>query len=624
MKYVKIIFSLVFLFLITGCTVNNQTEQVEVTYIVDQETTKVLVDSGKILTKPADPVKEGYQFLGWYNEDILWDFEKDVVNNALTLTAKFEKEEQTPTFAIINLVNEAGEVLRTFETSLNEPIPLFRVNKVAKGYNVVGYTYNGQPWDIEKDLVKGDMDLVMNLELIKYTISYYDDGKLLEGLEPTEYTVESSASIDLPAAPKKEGYEFVGWFFGTTRVVTFFSSDAENKVYTAKYEKIKTEEDLQIKLPENMSHEFTKINKTLLSDGKNYVYQPELYGLDVPTGVTNYTWTSLNPEVVSISQWSSMSVVSAGYAVIQAVNNNDKSIVICCVVKATAEGIFISSVEEANTLVVYKVTFLDEFGEIIDEQEVQQNKNALLPTPPVKEGWTFVGWDKDHVNVVQDMEIRPTYIEGTSNFAGKTVSILGDSISTFANYVPDGYSCFYPYPSADVKDVNYTWWMRTINQLGMKLLKNNSWSGSCVSAGTGPSAAVNDSRLVELTKGTERPDIIFIFMGANDCGSSNVSLSSFQTSYKTMLDKIMILCPESEIYLMTLPSTGLYSEADRIAYNTVIRNYAKIYELPLIDLANLYTTTSYKDHVVDSCHPNNAGMIAISKAIVDELLKEVK
>ena len=48
----------------------------------------------------------------------------------------------------------SANALRTFETSLNEPIPLFRVNKVAKGYKIISYSYNGLPWDIENDLVK--------------------------------------------------------------------------------------------------------------------------------------------------------------------------------------------------------------------------------------------------------------------------------------------------------------------------------------------------------------------------------------------------------------------------------------------------------------------------------------
>lgn len=642
MKYIKIIACFLLIFLLASCTVPQGPDTENPDDEPKSEIVKVMfskgnglspevieVETGKLLEKPDDPEVEGYTFKYWYvlinDEEKIWDFEHDVVTKQIILYGKWEKvEKPEPVSAVIKLVNEEGILIKSFETLTGETIPLYLVNKVAKGYEIKGYSYNGQPWDIKNDIVQGDMELVMSLELITYKISYYYDGKLLTGLEPTEYTIESSASIDLPNAPEIEGYEFVGWFFGTTRVVTFFSSDAEDKEYTAKYQKIKTEEDLMIKLPENMSHQFTTINKVPMSDGKSYVYQPELYGLGIQTGVTNYTWTSLNPEIVSISQWSSMSVVSPGYAVIQAVNNTDKSIVVCCVVKATAEGIFISSVEEANTKVTYQVTFVDEAGEVIEVQTVEQYKNAILPTPPVKDGWTFVGWDKEHVNITSDLIIGPTYIEGTSNFAGKTVSILGDSISTFKNYVPEGYACFYPYPTADVSDVNYTWWMRTINKLGMKLLKNNSYSGSCVSAGTGSSGATNDSRLVELTKGTERPDIILIFMGANDCGSSNVSLGSFQSSYKTMLDKIINLCPDSEIYLLTLPTTGLYKEADRLQYNAVIKSYAESYELGLVDLGDLYTTTSYKDYVVDSCHPNNAGMIAISNAIVEELLKELK
>ena len=642
MKYIKIIACFLLIFLLASCTVPPGPDTENPDDEPKSEIVKVMfskgnglspevieVETGKLLEKPVDPEVEGYTFKYWYvlinDEEKVWDFEHDVVTKQIILYGKWEKvEKPEPVSAVIKLVNEEGILIKSFETLTGETIPLYLVNKVAKGYEIKGYSYNGQPWDIINDIVQGDMELVMSLELITYKISYYYDGKLLTGLEPTEYTIESSASIDLPNAPEIEGYEFVGWFFGTTRVVTFFSSDAEDKEYTAKYQKIKTEEDLMIKLPENMSHEFTTINKVPMSDGKSYVYQPELYGLGIQTGVTNYTWTSLNPEIVSISQWSSMSVVSPGYAVIQAVNNTDKSIVVCCVVKATAEGIFISSVEEANTKVTYQVTFVDEAGELIEVQTVEQYKNATLPTPPVKDGWTFVGWDKEHVNITSDLIIGPTYIEGTSNFAGKTVSILGDSISTFKNYVPEGYACFYPYPTADVSDVNYTWWMRTINKLGMKLLKNNSYSGSCVSAGTGSSGATNDSRLVELTKGTERPDIILIFMGANDCGSSNVSLGTFQSSYKTMLDKIINLCPDSEIYLLTLPTTGLYKEADRLQYNAVIKSYAESYELGLVDLGDLYTTTSYKDYVVDSCHPNNAGMIAISNAIVEELLKELK
>ena len=39
---------------------------------------------------------------------------------------------------------------------------------------------------------------------------------------------------------------------------------------------------------------------------------------------------------------------------------------------------------------------------------------------------------------------------------GLSVSVLGDSISTYQGYIPDGYACFYPEANNDVKDVTQT------------------------------------------------------------------------------------------------------------------------------------------------------------------------
>ena len=50
------------------------------------------VEHGKTVIKPADPVKEGYTFVGWYHGDEEYDFNTPVTAN-LTLTAKFEKNE---------------------------------------------------------------------------------------------------------------------------------------------------------------------------------------------------------------------------------------------------------------------------------------------------------------------------------------------------------------------------------------------------------------------------------------------------------------------------------------------------------------------------------------------------
>ena len=68
-------------------------EEPEVTYhtvTINGET--VQVEHGQTLAQPADPVKEGYKFIGWYVGDAEYDFSQPVTSD-LTITAKFEKIE---------------------------------------------------------------------------------------------------------------------------------------------------------------------------------------------------------------------------------------------------------------------------------------------------------------------------------------------------------------------------------------------------------------------------------------------------------------------------------------------------------------------------------------------------
>ena len=163
--------------------------------------------------------------------------------------------------------------------------------------------------------------------------------------------------------------------------------------------------------------------------------------------------------------------------------------------------------------------------------------------------------------------------------------------------------------------------MQVINKLGMSLLKNNSYSGTCVSEGTGSNSTVQDSRLKELLFGTQTPDVILLFMGSNDAGSQYVSLDTFNKSYKIMLEKIEVLCPNSEIFIVTLPPSKLYTDANRIAYNEVIVKYANEFGLPIIDMANAYDGNDVSNYLVDSAHQNLAGMTAVAEEIVEGMLK---
>ena len=67
----------------------------------------------------------------------------------------------------------------------------------------------------------------------------------------------------------------------------------------------------------------------------------------------------------------------------------------------------------------------------------------------------------------------------------KTVSILGDSYSTFEGFITPKsnytwYNAAPDYKNTDVNSVRQTWWHRVITDNGWRLFVNNSFSGSTV------------------------------------------------------------------------------------------------------------------------------------------------
>lgn len=104
--------------------------------------------------------------------------------------------------------------------------------------------------------------------------------------------------------------------------------------------------------------------------------------------------------------------------------------------------------------------------------------------------------------------------------AKRSVSILGDSYSTFQGYVqPDTNYVWYPQKEAknnDVQAVEQLWWHQLIRQEGFKLCQNNSFSGATI-CNTGYKGEDYSDRSYCTRLGyLGSPDVILVFGGTND------------------------------------------------------------------------------------------------------------
>lgn len=205
----------------------------------------------------------------------------------------------------------------------------------------------------------------------------------------------------------------------------------------------------------------------------------------------------------------------------------------------------------------------------------------------------------------------------------RKISILGDSISTFAGYTPKDavfYESYIQWESG-VRSVEDTWWMQVIRAMDGELGVNHSLAGSMVS-GNLSTSAMSEERIKKLGDNGV-PDCILVSAGCNDWGFC-VLPEEFEEAYQLMLHRLKKQYPHTDIWCATIPEGkqpdgeaffNIDSTISKRVYSNIIRKAAKRAEVHIADLAKCQE----EYETIDGIHPDKAGMRTLADMWIGEI-----
>lgn len=182
----------------------------KVTYVVNFNTdggnsvSNQIINKDGTITKPQDPVRDGYKFLGWYSNNVLFDFNTPVTTN-LELVAKWEKAKDNSTTGT------------TTTTKKNDTTNSTTKKTTTKKNDTTNTTTTKKT-------------TTTTTEAKKYTVKFDSNG----GSKVSSKEVTSGSKVSKPSNPTRTGYKFSGWTLNN-KAYDFNSKVTSNITLVAKW-----------------------------------------------------------------------------------------------------------------------------------------------------------------------------------------------------------------------------------------------------------------------------------------------------------------------------------------------------------------------------------------------------
>ena len=360
------------------------------------EIAPITQDYGTEITAPDNPTRKGYTFKGWDKE-----IPKTMPAENITVTAQWEINQYTITFDT-NGGSEIAPITQDYGTEITAPD-----NPTRKGY-----TFKGWDKEIPETMPAENITVTAQWEINRYTITFDTAG----GSEIAPITQDYGTNITAPANPTRIGYTFKGWDKEIPETMP-----AENITVKAQWEinrytiTFDTAGGSEIA---SITQDYgTNITAPANPTRKGYTFKgwdkeiPETMPAENITvkaqwEINRYTITfdtAGGSEIASITQDYGTNITAPanptrkGYTF----KGWDKEIP----ETMPAENITVTAQWEINR---YTITFDTAGGSEIAPITQDYGTNITAPADPTREGYTFIGWDRDIPEIMPAENITVT------------------------------------------------------------------------------------------------------------------------------------------------------------------------------------------------------------------------
>jgi uncharacterized repeat protein (TIGR02543 family) len=323
------------------------------------------VEAGGTVTLPANPVKTGYTFEGWYSDEAFatrWDFSADTVNAAMTLYAQWTKNSANT--CIVTFNTKGGSSVSAQEVTYNGTVTYPSI-PTKVGYTFEGWysdsAYTGA-WEFGANRVTRDTTLYAMWTANACILILDAQGG---AVNPVMHAVAYGAAVGALPTPTRAGYIFGGWYTqpkGGGAPYTASTVHSSAAAFTTLYARWIDENHAT-------AHVTFEVNGGSSVSAQEVKYNGTVARPADPTQ-SGYTFAGWWKDAGFITPWNFPTDVVTG--------------------SVTLYAKWIS-----DSVATYTVTFSTDGGSAVDPQTVEAGGTVAMPANPAKAGCTFEGWYSD-------------------------------------------------------------------------------------------------------------------------------------------------------------------------------------------------------------------------------------